>query len=282
MKEFAEKLKELREEKGLSPEELSKKLEKANMYISPNSIRNYENGIFPKEVGTYNKLANFFNVTPNYLFDKNIENKSYENIEISKLINLSDKSINNLKEVTNNGVNYFIENIGIKDFSEYLEIYTKIQKFIEDFSVFSDLLLIPNYLIPEEIIKLKKNLKKYESIYKNIMEIIKLHEPFSNTIDLTEFNEIYKNLTNLIINDMNTDIVDIDIVGTVLSFVKPSIDLYTFCVNLTQINEYKIRRLLDTFILNESNKIHKLAQINYTLFKGIAESNNNSLNFKQN
>lgn len=216
MKEFAEKLRELREEKKLSPEELSKKLDELQMYISPNAIRNYENGTFPKDTNTFNKLADFFEVTPNYLFDKNIENKSYTNISIGKETGLEDETIKTIREINNQNklaFNKFVNTID-KDFwknlqllefiKEYKEIYLELDnivKILDSKHIFKNLKNVSDILfesLEKNKLKLPIALKKELSIspeeinidYYKILGNDNILKFLSNTYNLNNFQEL--------------------------------------------------------------------------------------------
>lgn len=68
---FPERFKYLREEKGLSQNKLAKEFN-----VSRQSISNYENGLrFPNDEKLIINIANYFNVSLDYLFGKtNIRN----------------------------------------------------------------------------------------------------------------------------------------------------------------------------------------------------------------
>ena len=92
----AEKLIKLREEKGLTQYGLSREL---NIAIS--SIKNYENVKKPRipEAKLLLKIAKYYDVSLEYLLDDELNNRKQENIEINKELGLSDKAIENLKEI---------------------------------------------------------------------------------------------------------------------------------------------------------------------------------------
>lgn len=62
---FGKKLRELREHKGLSQEELGKVLNKTK-----NNISQYETGKREPDLDTLNKIADFFNVSVDYLLGR--------------------------------------------------------------------------------------------------------------------------------------------------------------------------------------------------------------------
>lgn len=87
---FSNRFKELRTEKGLTQEDLSKKLELAKSTISM-----YENGNREPDFEVLEKIADFFNVDINYLLGtSNIRNAhaiigdNFETIELGKSINI--------------------------------------------------------------------------------------------------------------------------------------------------------------------------------------------------
>ena len=110
---FAEKIKELRKQKGLNQEQASKKIG-----IATSSLRNYENGRLPD---TYQMklIKNFYNVSYEYLVDDSIENKLDEDIKIEKELGLSSLSIKKIldlkKDQLSNTLNLFIEKTNIEN-----------------------------------------------------------------------------------------------------------------------------------------------------------------------
>lgn len=107
---IAEKLKKLREEKGLSQQQLIDKLYKEQgEKIAISSIRNYENDKSPRvPQGTILlALSRFYDVSLEYLLDDNITAKSTKNISVSKELGLSDKTIENIKDINKQYRNMF-------------------------------------------------------------------------------------------------------------------------------------------------------------------------------
>lgn len=93
---IAEKLIKLRKEKGITQENLSKKLN-----ISISAIRNYENIKNPREPKNdiLIKFANFYNVSTEYLLNDEINNKTEDNIAIENKLNLSDTVIEKIIKI---------------------------------------------------------------------------------------------------------------------------------------------------------------------------------------
>lgn len=95
---IAEKLIELRNEKGLTQAQLGRELN-----IALSSIQNYENIKKPRipEATLLLKIAKYFDVDMEYLLDDELNNRKHDNIVIGKTLGLTDESIKNLKEITN-------------------------------------------------------------------------------------------------------------------------------------------------------------------------------------
>lgn len=90
---FSTRLKSLREEKGLSQDALAEKIG-----ISRGSISFYEKAERTPDIEIFNRIADFFNVSLNYLIGKANAGRP-ENEEISEETGLSDKAITFLREV---------------------------------------------------------------------------------------------------------------------------------------------------------------------------------------
>lgn len=86
---FKDKLKQLRESRGLSMDELVNELyKKYSLSVNKSTISRWENGVEPKGKDVL-YLAHFFNVSPNELMDLNLVNNKESNS--SNLINYSDQ-----------------------------------------------------------------------------------------------------------------------------------------------------------------------------------------------
>lgn len=93
-----EKLKQLRSVKGLTQAQVLKDLDKMNMHIDKNTLSNAENNENISNT-TLEILANYYEVSFDYLKRDDIENTTNINIEINKILGLSDLSIDKLKMV---------------------------------------------------------------------------------------------------------------------------------------------------------------------------------------
>lgn len=87
------RIRELRKSKGLSIEKLSKELKSRGINISASAISQYERGKRKPKIETWQKLANFFNVTVPYI--QGIS-KIKEVDELENLVKLSNTPINKL------------------------------------------------------------------------------------------------------------------------------------------------------------------------------------------
>ena len=141
--DFKNRLKELREEEGLSPEQLSERINDENEHllkiekkeqrnISANAIRKYEKGYYPKNIEFVKRLAKHFNVSVQYLLGQTSERTTNINIqEISKRYGLSEKALKNLEFLNNqfNNFNEDLESIGLS-----ITHIKTINKLIEEFT----------------------------------------------------------------------------------------------------------------------------------------------------
>lgn len=112
----AEKLIQLRNEKGLTQAELGKELN-----IALSSIQNYENVKKPRipEAKLLLKIAKYYDVSMEYLLDDTVENRKHENINVGKDLGLNDEAIETIKYYTNDFKKYFnsfINNYATEDF----------------------------------------------------------------------------------------------------------------------------------------------------------------------
>ena len=99
---IAEKLQELRKQKGISQPKLCEELEKTQgVYMAISTLRNYENVNNPRipKNEILNALAKYYNVDIEYLLNDEAENITTENIKINKLLGLDDRAIEVLKTI---------------------------------------------------------------------------------------------------------------------------------------------------------------------------------------
>lgn len=118
---IAEKLIELRNEKGLTQAQLGRELN-----IALSSIKNYENIKKPRipEATLLLKIAKYFDVDMEYLLDDELNNRKHDNIVIEKELKLSDKAISNIRELNKS-----------RRFNKLLENKTKLEKLITVYEI---------------------------------------------------------------------------------------------------------------------------------------------------
>ena len=122
MVEFKDRLRDLMKERRIkTPEELSRQLDDfdKSSRLHANTIRNYLNGKFPKDVGKYKILADFFYVTTDYL--QGSSSVRTKNIDIKNFCNeygLTEESLNIIKS------------------SVYADCSDTFNAFLKDFTVF--------------------------------------------------------------------------------------------------------------------------------------------------
>lgn len=141
---LSEKLRLLREEKGMTQEQVCKELE-----IGIQTLRNYENDNADRLPNTFqlSKIKNFYNVTYEYLLDDDCENKTNESTNIGKVLQLSDTSINKIKDlqvISHTFPDGTVENAGIDKtspvaFNKWLEDFSDLQKFARSLNYYYSL-----------------------------------------------------------------------------------------------------------------------------------------------
>ena len=155
------KLKLLREEKGLTQQQLSKKLG-----IGIQSVRNYESeekNRIPNTV-QLKLLKDFYNVTYEYLLDDNCENRTNESVDIGKKLKLSDEALQNIidlqyidSHINNNphiadkySPNTFNNWLEVADLSEFVVIireYEILNNLLENLQYFSNFCKLNQYIL---------------------------------------------------------------------------------------------------------------------------------------
>lgn len=176
------KLLDLRESHNLTQERLAKKLG-----ISVNSIKNYEHFNKdripnPKELKKY---AEYFKVSYDYLLDDTIENQTAENIQIEKILNLSDKAISNLKDYNHLAFNLLLESNMFGEISNLFDLYIKLL----------DLKQITKELLPDDQnvnIALADKISKIMETYDNYKEENPSLLSYTNSMQQTD--ELYSHI----------------------------------------------------------------------------------------
>lgn len=165
MMKFKDKLSDLMNEKEISSaEKLSKAL---NGDISPNAIRNYLKGIKPKSMYYYEILAEFFNVDTDFLYNDFNENRKVENKSIGEKLGLSDKSINNLKNVRNTNKNILIESDFFVDTIQFLDMISDLKTMLTHIDKYNTLEISNDEKI-HNIEELQKLCMKFYSKFRDV------------------------------------------------------------------------------------------------------------------
>lgn len=127
---FNEKMRYLRKKKGVSQDIASDKIG-----ISISALRNYEKDRLA-ETDTLKRIQEYYKVPVEYLLNDNCINEEYNNIDIGEALKLSDKSIENIKDINSNTktniIDNFISNISKKDFWKKLDECAKLQKELKE------------------------------------------------------------------------------------------------------------------------------------------------------
>ena len=163
---LSQKLRELREEKGLTQQALADKLG-----IGIQSIRNYENDSLDRIPSTVQlkMLKDFYNITYEYLLDDDCNNKSVETFSIGKELKLSDKSLDKI-------INLQYRNRHIRELVEYLvpddETPVVFNDWIEKSDIQEYLVLIKEYQTLNKILEILKYFTALNSFYKNVSDLL--------------------------------------------------------------------------------------------------------------
>ena len=206
---LSEKLKLLREEKGMTQEQVCSELG-----IGIQSIRNYENTTIERIPNTIQlkMLKEFYNVTYEYLLDEDCENKTNESVDIGNKLKLSDNAIENILDIqyTNNRISdelrlslvedkiapvvfsKWLENIDLKEFTALLHEYDCLNNVLKSIQYFYNIEKLEDYLY--YCLENKKNLKVLYSIWNT--EIDTLKNNLSKSIHSTLNDDAYSDLSN--------------------------------------------------------------------------------------
>ena len=150
---FEERFNELLEkfiEEGHQQKEITEKTG-----ISPASITQYKNGINVPKGDILEKLANYFNVSPNYLLGKS-DTPTYTFEDINKKTGLSQKSIETLYKLQHNCFDEHIDITEEKEISNYNSSYLNIL----------NLILEDN----ENLLILLDSMKTYKKLYEELKQ----------------------------------------------------------------------------------------------------------------
>lgn len=94
---IGDRIKELREKQGLTQKQLS---EDPRLNLNINTLASYERNLREPKIDMIIRMARYFSVTTDYLLGIS-EYKDYDNEQISKQFQLSEKAIIELKQMIN-------------------------------------------------------------------------------------------------------------------------------------------------------------------------------------
>ncbi|NYA73850.1 helix-turn-helix transcriptional regulator [Lactobacillus salivarius] len=126
------KIRELRKEKNLTLDELSKELqEKENFKISSNAIGKYERGLREPKLKTWQALANFFNVPVSYLQGTS-ENKKFSDAD--ELL----KTVKDKLKYVNDNLDTLVDDLKKDDDVDIKKIALELEKISEKMKKMQD------------------------------------------------------------------------------------------------------------------------------------------------
>lgn len=278
---LAEKLRLLRIEKGETQEDVSKILG-----IGITTLRNYENDKLERIPNTFQlkQLKEHYNVTYEYLLDDNCENKSSKNINIGKELNLSDKAIQNIKnlQITNLYDDYIETNTVIpKIFNEFLENFSR----LEDFLWFLNDLQ-GNICFLKEVIQFIK----LKDLQPSIIYYIDKKEQENLKEILIYYNEKINNILSLYQNGYT---LNIDIDKDLIDDLKSNYDDFTeLCTNIDYENDnieglvedmfFCLSEILELSLILQSISYKEIGYLKYSISNIINDYLNNINNININ
>ncbi len=249
--ELSEKLKKLRNEKGKTQQQASDE-----MKIAISSLRNYENGKIP-DTTQLKIIKNYYGVTYEYLLENDCENRMNETVEIGKVLGLSDKAIEKIKNINiidmdfgKNDKDKWIVEENIRMFNSLLENFDGLQDFLFDLCI------------------LEGNLE----IYEGIRDISHMRDLYTYLIDCfyndkNKLNEILKHIDNKIMQTIN-----LLQIGYLFEYNKNDVDCLKKCKNdlISRLNQKKMTYKSKNQILEDFNEIGDISmEIMYLLKKEI-------------
>lgn len=149
---LSQKLRLLREEKGITQNELA-----STLGIGIQSVRNYEKDSLERIPNTVQlkMLKDFYNVTYEYLLDEECENKTTELLDIGKTLKLSDDAIQNIMELQKSNLknidmtkvfNSWLECIDLSEYVIAIEEYQILNSMLETIQYFSNIDKLYDYI----------------------------------------------------------------------------------------------------------------------------------------
>lgn len=250
-----QKLIKLRKEKGLTQEQLSKKLG-----LSISTIRNYENKKRPRmpKNEILVMFAEFYNVSVEYLLNDEIENKSNGSINIEKELGLSEVSIEKISNIKNNNLqkdfNTFLSKIDVLSLCKYINNLSTLQcQWTSNISIFLQLYHFSDFL-NENINKkpISKDLINFFDIFnKKMLEFLKFiesTEEISFFIDLETCNSLKKCLKDIENSFISGNVGRLN--KKLIEFTNIAHDINNKVKYCIDFNKYHIQNLIFEFLIN--------------------------------
>lgn len=278
MMEFKDRLRDLMSERGIkTPEELSRKLGELNnnSNLHANTIRNYLKGNSPKDIGKYEILANYFNVTTDFL--QGYSEVKTKNIDIKNFCDeygLTEQSLDIIKSSVyancSDIFNSFLYDFAIFDLTCKLKALISLNEMIKE-----NLYFLLELRFFEEYIATNQNnnqiidfLKIFENKISNIKEYNSLCIKKSNSLKIYSFLWSY-NLPTL----QKEETTIIELFEDIKNSIKNNSDKKIIYKAINDFTIYIANVLSDFKSKRELMKYHFIKSITNSLDKVIPEEN---------
>ena len=273
---LSEKLRLLREEKGKTQEDVKKELG-----IGITTLRNYENDKLDRMPNTYQlkQLKDYYGVTYEYLLDEECKNRNNETLEIGNLLKLSDKAIDNIKNLqyyafsfnkvqekdvyTPQTFNYFIENFG--ELRTFLNLLNSLEKNIIFYKNLIQIMHLCDFpmLILHYVENDNTSLNEMFSYYDKIIEEnLLIYRNAYNGIEidgyfLEELEGYYEELKEICnefdIAEDNINGLNVDVTECLNEILEISIDIEHLIIKEIGYIKYSISNVINEFLDNLEN-----------------------------
>lgn len=236
--ELKEKLKKYRTDNDLTQEEMAKKIG-----IGITTYKNYETGERTPRADTLKLLKENLNLPYEYLIEDNCTNITNTNIEINKILGLSDKAIERLslpylreerKQECIDSLNYFFENFNLVGFLGYLYSLRKYKRYYIVVYYIYDLCRLLDLLDYYKTNSLNKEIQEIIEYYdKAIMEYQDIH----NEKLVKECIDIFNNIKEYYLNDKEVEIKRGRVISNE-SYLEKNIGYYRYTLSQFMENLY--------------------------------------------
>ena len=232
------KLINLRKEKNFTQEQLAQKIG-----ISVSTIKNYESEKTSRtpDINILQIYAKFFTVSLDYLVDDSINNKTLENINIEKTLNLSDQAIENLKKHRHNATNLLLESEQFDSINSLLDLYFKFLYLSSETNQKAQKVQNNN------AIDIANNINEIINVYNSFRldnPLISLYSGIVENVDEDIYLDVLSNKEN------ESNLNDKELLDD-LNFIN--INIYTSFVNSLKIIKLELLEEYSKFLNNDSN-----------------------------